>query len=241
MAQLRVPIGRFFWRAAPPTPSFASLVSMPYARLCRLVLLTCLLIAGTGPSSWAQTFERKYPLLLNRFPEGYILTQAGDTIPGYIHPRNSFRNQKKIFFLDYHGGRTHYYADRIGGFGYEGKHYESLATPYHFAGAFADSNLFMLRTVSGPASLYRFFTRRPLFTLQRGPAYFDLLITPDGQAHEVSYAFKWERLAKALADHPTLSAAIRSGEYRPEETEAIVERYNRWYREQQGENQALQE
>ncbi len=192
-------------------------------------------------SLWGQSEdkERKYPLLPNRYVEGYLLTQTGDTIQGYIKPGNLFKDQMRVFFLDYFGGKTTYFASRINGYGYEDLHYSSHPTPYNFAGAFADSMLFLIRVVNGPATLYRFYTRRSSLTLQRGPAYFDLLVKPDGTRHEVSYAFKWERLATALDDHPSLGDDIREELYRPEDTEEIIRLYNEWYRKQHGGGAAL--
>lgn len=203
---------------------------------CARLLLSFSLAIVSGLPLLAQQgqAERHYPLLPNRFAEGYIVNFKGDTTYGYIRPGNAFRDQLKVFFLDYYGGRTYYHGDRIQGFGYENKHYLAIRTPYNFAGAFSDSSIFLMRLIEGPATLLRFYTRRSVLTLQSGPAYLDLLVKPDGSRHEISYAFKWERLADALADHPTLADDIRAEVYRPQDTEEIIRIYNQWYRQQQG-------
>lgn len=203
-------------------------------RVCCLMIL--ILCYGLPTELWGQ---RKKPRLLpNRFAEGYLLTRAGDTVLGYVDPGNRFKDQDKVYFYDYYGGRTHYHADRIAGFGYQGRHFQRHETPYQYAGLFADSMVFLQRIVSGPARLYRFYTRRSLFTFQRGPAYFDLLVMPDGQEYEISYAYKWKRLAEILADYPGMTQAIRNGDFRPEDTPELIRRYNLWYQQTHAE-QAL--
>lgn len=201
--------------------------------MLRAFMVFILLLPGLWASVQAQDEEkRRYPLLSNRFSEGYLVNLEGDTAYGYIRPGNTFRDQMKVYYFDYYGGRTFYRGDRIRGYGYEELHYTSFATPYNFSDAFTDSTIFLLRVVNGPAKLYRFYTRRSMLTLQRGPAYLDLLVKPDGGQYEISYAFRWKRLSNAFEDHPTLSDDIAEELYRPEDTEEIVRTYNEWYRQQ---------
>ena len=90
----------------------------------------------------------------------------------------------------------------------------------------------MVRLINGPAKLYRYYTRRSAFTLQKGPAYFDIIEKPDGKQFEISYNFKWKRVADAFADHPSLSREITNGLYSMEEIDKIIRDYNTWYLEQ---------
>jgi len=190
-----------------------------------------LILLFSGSSTFAQRKREKPPRLLpNRFEEGYILTETGDSIPGFLLMGNRFEAQSKIKFYDYYGGRATYFPNRLKGYGYEQTHFMAQETPFQFAGAFADSAIFLQRMVEGPASLYRFYTRRSALTFQKGPAFLDLLIMPDGTEHEVSYAFKWKRIADWLEEHPTLSEQIRAGTFSPEETLGIISMYNDWYR-----------
>lgn len=160
---------------------------------------------------------------------GYIISYSGDTTLGHISPGNYFRDQRSIRFTDVYGVKTTYHSDRIAGFGYEGKHYISKATPYYFAGLFSDSTIFLLRRIQGPASLYRFYKQRAFFTLHRGPSYFELIEKPDGKLYEVSIAFKWKRVAAAFADYEELAREIENGLYKPEELDKIIDTYNQWY------------
>ncbi|MEZ4825155.1 MAG: hypothetical protein R3C61_02505 [Bacteroidia bacterium] len=160
---------------------------------------------------------------------GYILSYSGDTTFGFVRPGNQFKNQRRIDFTDLLGVQTIYQSDRIAGYGYEDQHYESLPTPYHFAGLFSDSTLFLQRRIAGPASLYRYYKQHSAFTLQKGPSYFELVKKPDGTFHEVSLAFKWKRVAWIFSDYPELAREIEKGLYTPQEMDKIVETYNRWY------------
>ncbi|MEZ4776438.1 MAG: hypothetical protein R3D00_24900 [Bacteroidia bacterium] len=160
---------------------------------------------------------------------GYIISYSGDTTFGQISPGNYFRDQKRIRFTDVYGVKTIYHSDRIAGFGYGGKHYIAKPTPYYFAGLFSDSTIFLLRRIQGPASLYRFYKQRSLFTLQKGPSYFELVEKPDGKLYEVSLAFKWKRVATVFADYPELAREIETGLYKPEELDKIIDTYNQWY------------
>ncbi|GAB4427081.1 MAG: hypothetical protein OHK0039_45290 [Bacteroidia bacterium] len=170
------------------------------------------------------------PLAAQRLQEGYVVSLRGDTTMGFVRPGGRFRDQQEIRFLDRYGVKVRYDASRLQGYGYGDKHYLAMPTPYYFSGLFSDTSLFLLRTVQGPASLYRFYTRRSVFTLQRGPAFFDLLIKPDGTRHEVSLSFRWKRVADAFEDYPELADAIRRDLYKPEELPLIVKLYNDWYR-----------
>jgi hypothetical protein len=207
--------------------------------LRRLLLLwTILCLLALGLSAQAPQRRKKPRLLPNRFAEGYLLTHRGDTVEGYIDPGNRFKDQNKVYFFDYHGARTHYGADRIEGFSYDGMSFQAHETPYAFAGIFADSMIFLQRIVDGPARLYRFYTRRSVFTLQRGPAYFDLLIMPDNQEYEISYAYKWKRIGELLSDYPGMNEAIQAGDFKPEDTPELIKRYNLWYQQTQAQEQA---
>jgi hypothetical protein len=198
--------------------------------ILRIFLLIGSLIGG-GYSLLAQS-ERAPEKIPNRFALGYLLTIEGDTVQGYVDPGNPFKDQDKVYFFDHFGGRTTYQAGQIHGFGYEGKHFQAHDMPYQYAGLFADSVLFLQRIVDGPAQLYRFYTRRSVLTLQRGSAYFDMLLMPDGQEYEVSYSYKWKRLGDILGDYPGMAAAIRNGTYKPKDTPELIRRYNLWYQQQ---------
>jgi hypothetical protein len=145
---------------------------------------------------------------------------------------NEFKDQKRIRFVDIYGVKASYTADRIAGYGYEGKVYVSRPMPYFYAGLFSDTVIFMQQLVDGPAKLYRFYTRKTAFTLKRGPAYFEYLEKPDGSVYEISLNFRWKRLADAFPDYPELAVDIRNDRYQPEQTVEIVRAYNVWYREQ---------
>jgi hypothetical protein len=166
------------------------------------------------------------------YQEGYIVSNRGDTTHGFIAVGNFFKDQRNILFFDAYGVLATYTSDRISAFGYKDKEYVSKKTPYLFSGLFSDSTLFMIRLVNGPAKLYRYYTRRSAFTLQKGPAYFDIIEKPNGKEFEVSYNFKWKRMADAFADHPSLSREIANDLFKMEETERIVREYNKWYYEQ---------
>ena len=171
----------------------------------------------------AQRYKEKYP-------EGYVVSLSGDTTTGFVRLGNNFKDQRKIRFYDQYGIKARYSADRLAGFGYENKHYVTRKTPYLYSGLFSDSLMFMLQVVNGPAKLYRFFTRQSVFTLKKGPAYFEYLEKPDGSVHEVSLVFRWQQIATAFEDYPELAADIRNERYKPEEMRKIVEAYNRWYK-----------
>ncbi|MEO0898753.1 MAG: hypothetical protein AAFY71_20240 [Bacteroidota bacterium] len=165
-----------------------------------------------------------------KYPSGYILNNQGDTIPGFIRMDDSFKDQKRIKFYDEYGARTTYRAGLIKGYGYLDKHFISRPTPFFFSDFFSDTVIFMNRLVDGPAQLFRFYTRRGIFTLKKGPSYFDFLEKPDGEVFEVSYVYKWKRLAEAFTDHPNLGKDITAGKYKPEDTESLIKYYNSWYR-----------
>lgn len=182
--------------------------------------IICLIISGN--CILAQNYKQKYP-------EGYILSHRGDTTTGFVRLGNHFKDQNRIRFYDQFGVKARYTADRLQGFGYGGKHYVSRPTPYLYSGLFSDTVMFMQRVTDGPAKLYRFFTRKSVFTLKKGPAYVEYLEKPDGSIYEVSLVFKWQRIANAFQDYPELAADIRNDRYKPEDMEKIVEAYNRWY------------
>ncbi|MEL6256098.1 MAG: hypothetical protein AAFR87_29100 [Bacteroidota bacterium] len=197
------------------------------------VLLALLIVSGFLFSDlWAQEKneeKKKTKRPKNSYEQGYIVANHGDTTYGYIRIQDDFLNQRQLKFVDDYGVRAKYTPDRIKGFGVDGRDYEVLPTPINFAGLFSDSTIFLLRTVQGPASLYRFYTRRSVFTLKQGPSYIDLIKKPDGSLYEVSYNFKWVRIADAFPDFPELADAIRNELFKPEDTERIIERYNEWY------------
>ena len=174
--------------------------------------------------------KRKLPKY--SMPEGYIMSLEGDTTYGYIRQKDEFDDQQKIEFYDYYGASTTYSANIIKGYGYADRHFECRPTPYFYSGLLSDTVLFMRRMIDGPAKLYRFYSRRNAFTLKKEAAYFDFLEKPDGKLYEVSYAFKWKRLASAFEDHPKIPKDIIEGVYRPEDTQTIVMYYNSWYERQ---------
>jgi len=167
------------------------------------------------------------------FAAGYIVANHGDTTYGYIRNQDEFRSQRQVKFMDNYGIRAKYTPDRIKAYGTEDSDYEVLPTPINFSGLFSEPNIFLLRNIQGPTSLYRFFTRRSVFTLKRGPAYIDLIKKPKGDLFEVSYNFKWVRIADAFKDFPELADAIRNELFKPEDTPKIIERYNQWYEDKQ--------
>ncbi|MEM7374171.1 MAG: hypothetical protein AAF587_36595 [Bacteroidota bacterium] len=179
-------------------------------------------IMMSGNMLYSQTYKQKYP-------QGYILSHRGDTTYGFVRLGDNFKDQNKIRFYDQFGVKARYTADRLQGFGYEGKHYVSRQTPYLYSGLFSDTVMFMQRVCDGPAKLFRFFTRKSVFTLKKGPAYVEYLEKPDGSVHEVSLVFKWQRIANAFLDYPELAADIRNDRYKPEDMEKIVDAYNRWF------------
>lgn len=172
--------------------------------------------------------------LKRSFQEGYIVANRGDTTHGYIRIQDGFRSQRQVKFADDYGVRAKYTPDRIKAYGIGEIAYEVLPTPLNFSGLFSEALIFLQRSIIGPASLYRFYTRRSVFTLKKGPAYIDLIKKPDGSLHEVSYNFKWVRIADAFKDFPELSDAIKNELFKPEDTPAIIERYNKWYLEKKG-------
>ncbi|MDX2246073.1 MAG: hypothetical protein SF052_04820 [Bacteroidia bacterium] len=173
----------------------------------------------------------KLPAQIPEDARDYILSYKGDTTWGYIFPGNYFRDQRRIQFLDQYGVKTTYQSDRIAGFGYGDKHYVTKITPYYFSGVFSDSTIFLWRRIHGPTSLYRFYKQRSILTFAKGPSYFELIEKPDGRLYEVSFTFKWKRVAAAFSDYPELMREIENGLYKPDEMDRIVEVYNAWYRE----------
>ncbi|MCI4670699.1 MAG: hypothetical protein MRZ79_21370 [Bacteroidia bacterium] len=196
-------------------------------------IILSLTLAFTTSFLWAQENEstkipkRKYAKY--SFPEGYILSLDGDTTFGYIRQKDVFEDQKKIEFYDYYGAKTTYNAGYIKGYGYGEKHLICRPTPYFYSDLMSDTIIFMVRLIDGPAKLYRFYSRRNAFTLKNEAAFFDFLEKPDKSLFEVSYAFRWKRLASAFKDHPKLSREILEGAYKPEDTESIVKYYNSWF------------
>lgn len=169
---------------------------------------------------------------LGRYPEGYILTLAGDTIEGFMRLGNDFKDQRRIRFVDNYAVKAKYTADRLKGYGYGDRHFVSRPMPYFYAGLFSDTVIFMRRLVDGPAKLYRFYTRQTIFTLKQGSAFFEYFEKPDGTVHEISLTFRWKRLADAIPEYPELASDIRNDRYKPEQTVEIVQAYNKWYEEQ---------
>lgn len=214
-----------------------------FIKIQHIILLTCFMLAGLGSLSAQKKQEKvnkpeipKRKLAKHSFPEGYILSQDGDTTYGYIRQKDAFEDQQKIEFYDHYGARATYTADVISGFGYAGKHFECRPTPYFYSDLFSDTILFMARLIDGPARLYRFYNRPNSLTLKNQAAFFDYLAMPDNKLFEVSYAFRWKHLASAFKDHPKLAKDILEGVYKPEDTETIVKYYNSWYiRENAGE------
>lgn len=181
-----------------------------------------MLLSTIQPLS-AQRYKEKYP-------EGYIVSHRGDTTYGFIRLGNHFKDQKRIRFYDQFGVKAKYSADRLKGFGYDGKYYESRKTPYLYSGLFSDSLMFMLRTVEGPMRLYRFYTRQSVFTLKKGAAFIEYLERPEGQEFEISLVYRWKRISAAFTDYPELASDINNERYKPSDMEKIVQAYNRWYR-----------
>ena len=64
------------------------------------------------------------------YPDGYIVSNTGDTTWGFIRSGNFFRDQHKIRFIDIYGEGVDYTSERISAFGYEDKEYVSMKTPY---------------------------------------------------------------------------------------------------------------
>jgi len=193
--------------------------------------LFCLiyLIFGFSQYGFSQDVISKKKIPKFIYPEGYILSKQGDTTHGFIRRSNEFEDQQRIIFYDVHGARTVYHPGIIQGYGYADQHFVSRPTPYFFSDLLSDTLIFMNRLIEGPAKLFRFYTRRSVFTLKQGPAFFDYLEKPNQEVYEVSYAFKWKRLASAFKDHPHLSEDILQGTYKPEDTEVIIKYYNSWY------------
>lgn len=168
----------------------------------------------------------------SRFPEGYIVSNAGDTTWGYVRSGDDFKDQQQIIFYDEYVIKSKYTPERISAFGYNDRHFESKPRPVLYSGLMADTVIFLQRISDGPARLYRFYTRKSFFTLQQGPAFFDVLQKPDGRLYEVSYNFRWGRIADALEDYPELAQAIRNELFGPEDIPEIIRAYNDWYEEQ---------
>ncbi|MDP5172227.1 MAG: hypothetical protein NWR72_18430 [Bacteroidia bacterium] len=193
--------------------------------MSRTILFPLLLMLGLLQSSgaWAQA---------SKYPEGYIVSNQGDTTKGFVRTGDDFRDQQYIIFYDEYAVKAKYTPERISAFGYNDRHYESKPRPYLYSGLLADTVMFLQRKINGQAKLFRFYTRRSIFTLQNGPAFFDLLQKPDGKLYEVSYNFKWKRIADALEEYPELAQAIRNDLFGPEDIAEIIRAYNDWYREQ---------
>lgn len=161
--------------------------------------------------------------------QGYIISNAGDTLFGQIRLSDNFKNQKYITYVDRLGAEVVYHADRLGGYGIgDSVHYVSRPTPYLYSGLFAESHVFLKLTIQGPSNLYRYYSQRSVLTLKRGPGYFEVLEKPDGSWHEISLIFGWKNVADVFGEYPELADKIRSKEYRAEELPKIVEAYNEW-------------
>lgn len=194
--------------------------SRPFSRLVSVLIL---LTTCGSTQLYAQA---------SRFPEGYIVSNAGDTTWGYVRSGDDFKDQQQIVFYDEYVVKSKYTPERISAFGYNDRHFESKPRPVLYSGLLADTVIFLQRISEGPARLYRFYTRKSIFTLQQGPAFFDVLQKPDGSLYEVSYNFKWMRIADALEDYPELAQAIRNELFGPEDIPEIIRAYNDWYEEQ---------
>lgn len=165
---------------------------------------------------------------------GYIVSWKGDTIHGEIIPGDDFKNQKQVNFIDKHGVSVIYHPDRIAAYAFgDTSIYRSRPMPYLYAGLFAEERVFLKIIRSGPARLYRFYARRSVFTLKKGPGYFEILEKPDGSWHEVSLIFGWKHTAQVFDEYPDLANKIRNKAFNPEQMVEVVDIYNRWYLEQQ--------
>ncbi|MEL6651934.1 MAG: hypothetical protein AAFQ87_14125 [Bacteroidota bacterium] len=171
--------------------------------------------------------------------DGYVISNQGDSIFGLVREASIFKHQKKIHFVDYNGAKVVYHADRIAGYGYGRKHYESLPIPYLYTGIGSDTIGFMQRIVSGPANLYRFYTRHSVFTLQKGAAYVDFILTPEDEWFEVSPNFRWKRVAEAFEENPELVSKIEHNNFPLGQTEFVVRAFNQWYEARDEEESTL--
>ncbi len=176
-------------------------------------------------------FFSSYSLNAQHYEEGYLVSNSGDSIFGIIKVQNTFASQKKIHFVDQNGAKVVYHPERISAYGYGKMHFESLPIPYLYAGIASDTIAFLQRVVSGHAKLYRFYTRRSLFTLSPGPAYVDFIQKPDDTWHEVSPNFRWKRLALTFQESLHLAQQINQNEFKLGETAEVVRAYNEWYDE----------
>lgn len=167
-----------------------------------------------------------------RYPEGYVLSSRGDTTWGFVKAGDRFKDQRNIVFFDRFGVKVRYTADRIKGYGYEQNQYISHKLPYLFSGVFSDTVIFLHIIERGPVSLYRFYTRRPMFTFKGKAVYTEFLEMPDGTEHEISTQFRWKKIAEVFADYVPLAAEIRSGAHEPEAIPELVRRYNAWLLEE---------
>lgn len=196
------------------------MIQMPMIR-SRILILSIVFLFGSE-ELWSQS---------SRYPEGYIVSNTGDTTFGFVRSGDDFKDQQQIIFYDEFVVKSKYTPERISAFGYNERHFESKPRPYLYSGFLADTVMFLQKLSDGHAKLYRFYTRRSIFTLQKGPAYFDMLEKPDGSLFEVSYNFKWKRIADALEDYPELSQAIRNDLFGPDDLPEILAAYNDWYDE----------
>ena len=196
--------------------------------------LLSILMLGLISPVWGQDEEEEELYeLVEKYPDGYILSQTGDTTFGFIRVGNPFKDQQRILFYDNFGGKTTYQSDILSGYGYGDRHFHSQKVPVQFSDLFSSDHLFMQVLVKGPARLYRYYIRRSIFTFQKGPAFIDLIIKPSGEIFEVSYAFKWKRIAFAFEDYQMLKEDILTEQYDPDDTQRILARYNEWFIQQE--------
>ena len=154
--------------------------------------------------------------LMGKQAAGYIITQSGDTIEGFLDIMDVIANQFKADFTDNAGNRKKYLPGEIREYGYNNIRYYTVKSgyqkPLHPGYQSKNGQLFLHRILDGNTLLYRVFkiefNKGTLSAMKYPPMYMGkldhefLIINPKGQQ---TYSFG--RTARA-----TLNVAF--GEYR---------------------------
>ncbi len=196
---------------------------------------------------------------------GYIVTHENDTLRGYVMLKNLVDNQDRVFFYKSPGQDKKeaikykpkdLKAYKVGPRVYEAYKFKPSASTY--AGNDAKAWHFILRTIDGPFTLYRWYYETIERSEQRVKVdkehpertQIDLSFNEDDLRHitlgkklsgelidfdsfKMLTGFK-KQMSKLVSDYPELAKKIagKAGGYRITDLEKIVKEYNAWYEKQ---------
>jgi len=223
-----------------------------------IAILTSTIALGqdTGTQTKSDTAQVK---LFTIYP-GYVVTRDDDTIHGYLMLKNLIANQDKVlFYNDPEGIKSEvikYKPKKLKAYKVGPRYYESFKfRPGKSSYATNDANAyhFVIRTVDGPISLYKWFyettaeseNRVQMDTEHLEKTKIDLSFSeenlhsimlgklPNGEFvnfDKMLIGFK-KKMSKLVSDYPQLAKKIASKQegYRWSDIETIVREYNKWY------------